>query len=77
MQLYDEFVDFLVETVSPESLARYSPSTAVKNRVAELVDRQRASDLSEEEQRELEQFRTVEAIVKLAKNRMRQRLTSE
>jgi hypothetical protein len=77
MRLYDEFVDFLVETVNPDALARYGPSTAIRNRVAELADRERSAGLPEEERRELEQYRTVETIVNLAKSRMRQRLTSE
>jgi hypothetical protein len=77
MRLYDEFVDFMVESVSPHALAHYAPSPATKNRVKELVDRERAADLAEDERRELEEFRTVETIVNLAKARMRQRLTSE
>jgi hypothetical protein len=77
MRPYDEFVDFLVETVSPESLAKYSPSAALQNRAAELANREGSSGLPDDERRELEQFRTVEAIVSLVKTRMRQRLISE
>jgi hypothetical protein len=77
MHVYDEFVDFLVESVNPDALARYAPSAAIRRRVAELADRERSAGLAEEERRELEQFRTVETIVNLAKFRMRQRLTSE
>ena len=77
MRLYDEFVDFLVESVSPEALARFGPSAVTRQRVAELVDRERSAGLPEEERCELEQFRTIEKVVNLAKTRMRQRLTSE
>jgi hypothetical protein len=77
MRLYDEFVDFLVESLNPEALARFAPSAAAKSRAAQLADREQSAVLSEEDRRELEQFRTVETIVNLAKSRMRQRLISE
>jgi hypothetical protein len=77
MRLYDEFVDFLVESVSPHALAKYGPSSATMHRVAELANREQSAGLAEDERRELEQFRTVETIVNLAKTRMRQRLISE
>jgi hypothetical protein len=77
MHLYDEFVDFLVENVNPKTLAEFQPSPAIRKRAAELAERNQSGALNPEELSELEHYRAVEDIVRLAKTRMRQRLISE
>jgi hypothetical protein len=77
MHLYDEFVDFLVENVNPKTLSKFKPSPAIRERAADLTERNKAGGLAPEELSELEHFRAMENIVRLAKARMRQRLISE
>jgi hypothetical protein len=77
MHLYDEFIDFLVENVNPQTLAKFEPSRPIRERAADLTERKSSAGLPPEEQSELDHYRAVEHILNLAKARMRQRMISE
>jgi len=74
---YDEFVDFIAAGTTPQGVIDFRPSEATKEKVAELINRQKTSSLSSEEAAELTHFLHIEHLMRLAKARARQRLDHE
>ena len=74
MLAYEEFVDFLAAGTTPQGVVDFNPSEKTKNKVADLIARQKAGTLSADETAELNQFLQLEHIMRLAKARARQRL---
>jgi len=54
----------------------YCPSAAAQQRVAELIAREKEGGLSPEDKSELDHFMDLEHILRMAKGRARQILTS-
>lgn len=73
---YDEFVEFLASGTTPQSVIDFRPSEATKEKVADLVRRQRTASLTPDEQLELSHYLEVEHLMRLAKARARQRLSA-
>jgi hypothetical protein len=72
--VYMELVDFIASGTTPESIIRFRPSEATKERVSGLIERQNDGLLSEEESSELDDFLQLEHILIMAKAQARQRL---
>jgi hypothetical protein len=62
-----ELVDFVARGATAEEVANFRPSADAQRRVAELLERQRESELTEEEAAELDSFVQLEHILGLAK----------
>jgi hypothetical protein len=73
---YEEIVDFIARGTSPAQVAHFSPSQATKDRVAELIRREKTADLNEEESSELNHYLEIEHILRLAKARARVHLSN-
>ena len=71
---YEEVIEFIAAGVSPDSLAAYRPSEAARQRVAELIEREKSDGLSAAERSELEHYLQLEHIMRLAKARARRHL---
>jgi hypothetical protein len=71
IRAYEEIVDFIAGGTTPESVARYEPSQATKDYVAELIHKEKTVGLSSDEATELDQFMQVEHLMRLAKARAR------
>ena len=65
--VYMELVDFVARGVTPEDVANFRPSAEAQMRVADLLERQRESQLTDEETAELNGFVELENILGLAK----------
>ena len=72
---YDEIVDFIAAT-NPAAVAAFEASQATKDRVAELIHKEKTVGLDLDEAAELKQFLNLEHIMRLAKARARGHLTS-
>ena len=72
MRAYDEVVDFIAAGTSPDSVIAFSPSAAVKERVAYLIDREKTTGLSLDERSELDHYAQLEHLMRLARARARQ-----
>lgn len=72
--VYDEFLEFLIERVSPEVLVAYEASEAANTRVQDLLMRQSEGILTAEERDELRQVEEVERLMMLLKARALSRL---
>ena len=71
---YEEFVDFIAGGTTPESVIAFQPSEATKERVADLIRREKTTGLSPDEVAELNQCMQIEHLMRLAKARARIRL---
>lgn len=76
MLAYEEFVDFLASGTTPQAIIDYKPSQRTKDRVAELVARQKTGELTPEETGELNHYLEVEHLMRLAKARARLHLAT-
>jgi len=74
---YEEFVDFIAAGATPSSVAAFQPSEATKERVENLIRREKNGGLSSEETAELNHFLQIEHLMRLAKSRARQHLPHE
>jgi hypothetical protein len=72
---YFEIIDFIAAGTTPETVAEFHPSPEARQRVAELIEREKAAGLSSEEQAELDHFMELEHILRMAKARARQILS--
>ncbi|NUQ26347.1 MAG: hypothetical protein HUU34_20540 [Saprospiraceae bacterium] len=74
--VYDELAQFLA-SLSPRKVLAYKASPKSHMRVNELLEKNKTTGLTEEEEKEMERYMTVEHIVRLAKANALQRLDSE
>jgi hypothetical protein len=70
MPATEEIIDVLAE--APNVLT-FKPSDSARNRVWELIDREKCGSLSEEEKYELDQYSQMEHLMRLVKARARRR----
>ena len=59
---------------APQGVVDFQPSAQAKARVADLLQREKTSDLSSEEKAELDHYMQLEHLMRLAKARARQHL---
>lgn len=69
MKAYEEIIDFIAAGTSPDSIVTYQPSQAAKDRVADLIFREKTGGLSPDEKSELDHYMQLEHIMRLAKAR--------
>ena len=74
--IYEEIVDFFAAGTTPDRIVAFRPSAETKDRVADLIHREKDSTLSADEIAELEHYLQIEHIMRLAKARARQYMTS-
>jgi len=73
---YLEIIDFIAAGTTPQAVVDYRPSAEAQQRVAELIAREREGGLSPDEKAELDRFMDLEHILRMAKARALQILTS-
>jgi hypothetical protein len=73
--VYFEIVDFIAAGTTPEAVIDFRPSPEAQQRVATLIEREKADTLSPEEEAELDHFVELEHILRMAKARARQILS--
>ncbi len=74
-RFFDEIVDFLTSTPTPAEVMAYQPSAALQSRAEELLEKSKAGELAEPDQKELEYFMVIEHLMRMAKIRARRRLS--
>ena len=75
LKAYDEVIDFIAAT-NPSKVLAFRPSEATRQRVADLIDREKTTGLSSEEKAELDHYMWLEHVMRMAKIRARQLLRS-
>jgi hypothetical protein len=66
---YEEVVDFIAAGPSSGKVIDFRPSEETRSRVADLVRREKAGDLSADEVSELDYYLQLEHLMRLAKAR--------
>lgn len=77
LRAYEEVVDFLAAGTTPRTLAAFQPSEVARERVADLIHREKTTGLQPEETTELNLYLQLEHIMRLAKARARSHLEHE
>lgn len=76
MKPYEEIVEFIA-SLRPRELVEFKPSEPARQRVWDLLERQKAALLPAEERAELGHYLEVEHLMRLAKAHARQLLAHE
>ena len=76
MRAYEEIVEFIA-SLSPREVVGFRPSEGTRQRVWDLIERQKAAPLPDEDKAELDHYLEVEHLMRLAKARARQLLAHE
>lgn len=76
MKPYEEIVEFIA-SLRPRELVEFKPSQPARQRVWDLLERQKAAPLPAEERAELDHYLAVEHLMRLAKAHARQLLAHE
>lgn len=71
MRAADEVVEFIAREISPEALVRFRPSESTRQRVWELVHREKESGLTPDEKSELDDYERMEHLLILARAKAR------
>ncbi len=71
IRAYEEIVDFIAAGTTPSRVARFEASAETKERVAELVHREKTTGLTADETSELDSFLKMEHLMRLVKARAR------
>jgi hypothetical protein len=74
--VHHDFLDFLASDTTPQRIIDFHAPEATREKVADLVYRQKTESLTPDEQLELSHYLEVEHLMRLAKARARQRLAS-
>ena len=77
MRAYEEVIEFIAAGTSPSSVIAFRPSEAAKQRIADLIYREKTTGLTPDEKSELDHYMQLEHLMRLAKARARQHLTHE
>lgn len=77
VRAYEEVIEFIAAGTRPSSLIAFQPSDTVKERVTDLIHREKTTGLSPDEKSELEHYMQLEHLMRLAKARARQYIGSE
>jgi len=70
-RVYEEIVDFIAGGSTPEDVAAWTPSQEARDRVADLIEAEKAGTLSPDDLAELNHFMELEHLMRLAKARAR------
>lgn len=73
---YDEIIDWLAGGYTPADLVTYHPSAAVRERVADLIQRSKNDGLPAAETTELAHYLQLEHLLRLAKAKARHRMAA-
>ena len=67
-KVYDEVIEFIASS-SPQNVIAFRPSDAARDRVNDLIFREKTEGLSESEKSELDHYLQIEHLMRLAKAR--------
>ena len=77
VRAYEEVIEFIATGTTPGSVIAFRPSEAAKERVADLIHREKTTILSPDEKSELNHYMQLEHLMRLAKARARQYISNE
>ncbi len=75
--LFDEVLEFLASTPTPEDIVAFQPSEALQHRASELLEKKRHDLLTAEDMSELEEFARINQFMSMLKIRARKKLVAK
>ncbi len=75
-QLFEEVLDFLASTPTPQQIVDFAPSESLQDRARELLDANREGTLTAEQRAELDEFGRLNHFMSMLKARARERLVA-
>lgn len=76
MKAYEEIVEFIASGTTPTNVAAFRPSEKTKARIADLIQREKLSEISPDEASELNHYLQLEHLMRLAKARAHQHIVN-
>ena len=73
-RVYDEIVEFIAKGAASNDVAAFSPSQKARERVLELVEKEKRGQILPDESSELNHYLQIEHLMRLAKARAKQLL---
>lgn len=77
LRAYEEVIEFIAAGTSPQNVIAFRPSENAKERVADLIDREKVASLLPDEKSELDHYLQLEHLMRLAKARARRYIANE
>ena len=77
IRAYEEIAELIASGGGPAAVVGYQASATTRQRVTELIAREKTGTLTEEERSELDQYMQLEHVMRLAKARAQARLSHE
>ena len=77
IRAYEEIADLIASGGGPESVVGFQASATTQERVADLIAREKAGELTDEDRSELDQYMQLEHVMRLAQARAQARLSHE
>jgi GTP-dependent phosphoenolpyruvate carboxykinase len=77
LRAYEEVIEFIAAGTSPQNVVAFHPSDSAKERVADLIYREKTASLSPDEKSELDHYLQLEHLMRLAKARARRHIANE
>ena len=74
---YQEIIDFIAAGTPPQNLIDFCPSEAAKERISDLIHREKTTGLTSKEVAELNHCWQLEHLMRFAKSRARYYLKTE
>jgi hypothetical protein len=71
LRAYEEVIDFIAAGASPTEVSEFTASQASRDRVADLITREKTTGLTVDETKELGHYLQLEHIMRLAKAKAR------
>jgi GTP-dependent phosphoenolpyruvate carboxykinase len=72
IKAYEEFSESIAAGTGPRRVINFQPSEEVRERIADLIYREKTTSLSLEEKAELDHYLQLEHLMRLAKTHARQ-----
>ena len=76
INIFDEVVDFITSAPQTVDIIAYRPSLAMQQHLEALLYKKQNDLLSDDDRHELEQYMLIEHLMRMAKQRAKQRLAA-
>jgi hypothetical protein len=74
---YEEFIDFIAQGTTPESVTKFQFSEATKERIEDLVYLAKSGELTLEDKKELDELLFVDHLITMIKAKAHQYIQSQ
>ncbi|MFT5165721.1 MAG: FPC/CPF motif-containing protein YcgG [Saprospiraceae bacterium] len=75
-EAYNDIVSFMIAGKTPEEIIAFKASDSLNHRMLELISKEKANTISDDEKKELDQYMWLEHLIRLAKTRAKKALNS-